>query len=99
MDLSGMSFKEMVELRGKLSKEIEKQRASEQESVKAQIKELAEGAGINLKELTTGDRRRDPVAPKYRNPADPSKTWSGRGKSPAWVLAMKEAGTLQDAAI
>ncbi|WP_458070844.1 H-NS histone family protein [Rhodanobacter sp. BL-MT-08] len=24
------------------------------------------------------------VAPKYRNPADPAKTWSGRGKQPLW---------------
>lgn len=25
-------------------------------------------------------------APKYRNPANPEQTWSGRGKQPAWVV-------------
>jgi DNA-binding protein H-NS len=23
--------------------------------------------------------------PKYRNPANPEQTWTGRGKAPAWV--------------
>ena len=25
------------------------------------------------------------VAPKYRNPADPSQTWAGRGQQPKWM--------------
>lgn len=25
------------------------------------------------------------VLPKYRNPSDPSETWSGRGKMPRWL--------------
>jgi DNA-binding protein H-NS len=25
------------------------------------------------------------VAPKYRNPANPAETWSGRGKHPKWM--------------
>ena len=28
---------------------------------------------------------RSAVAPKYRNPADPSQTWSGRGRPPTWI--------------
>jgi DNA-binding protein H-NS len=34
------------------------------------------------------DRARRPyprVLPKYRNPSDPSETWSGRGKMPRWL--------------
>lgn len=27
------------------------------------------------------------VAPKYRNPANPTETWSGRGKQPRWLAA------------
>lgn len=34
------------------------------------------------------------VAPKYRNPADASQTWSGRGKRPSWFAqALKKRGT------
>jgi DNA-binding protein H-NS len=39
------------------------------------------------------------VAPKYRNPANPEQTWTGRGVSPAWVQTLKAAGTLDSALI
>jgi DNA-binding protein H-NS len=32
------------------------------------------------------------VAPKYRNPADPAQTWSGRGKRPGWFNEALKAG-------
>ncbi len=33
-----------------------------------------------------------PVPPKYRNPADPTATWSGRGKRPRWFNDALKAG-------
>jgi len=39
------------------------------------------------------------VAPKYRNPANPEQTWTGRGVSPSWVQSLKAAGTLDSALI
>lgn len=32
------------------------------------------------------------VEPKYRNPENPSETWAGRGRQPAWVKQRLEAG-------
>ena len=32
------------------------------------------------------------VAPKYRNPANPEQTWSGRGKRPHWFNDALKAG-------
>ncbi len=32
------------------------------------------------------------VAPKYRNPASPVQTWSGRGKQPRWLAAALASG-------
>ncbi len=32
------------------------------------------------------------VAPKYRNPADPSQTWAGRGQPPRWLAAELSGG-------
>jgi DNA-binding protein H-NS len=32
------------------------------------------------------------VAPKYRNPADPSQTWAGRGQPPRWLAAELKSG-------
>jgi DNA-binding protein H-NS len=32
------------------------------------------------------------VSPKYRNPAEPSETWAGRGKRPRWLTAQLKSG-------
>jgi DNA-binding protein H-NS len=32
------------------------------------------------------------VAPKYRNPADASQTWTGRGRQPLWVAGYIASG-------
>ena len=39
------------------------------------------------------------VAPKYRDPANPAQTWTGRGRTPAWVQALQAAGQLATAEI
>jgi DNA-binding protein H-NS len=36
------------------------------------------------------------VLPKYRNPAIPSETWSGRGRQPHWVIALLASGVALD---
>lgn len=47
------------------------------------------------------ERRRYPrVLPKYRNPNEPSETWSGRGKTPRWLTAALKTGhTIEEFAI
>lgn len=32
------------------------------------------------------------ISPKFRNPAQPDQTWSGRGKKPRWVTELLNAG-------
>lgn len=40
------------------------------------------------------------VEPKYRNPADPTQTWAGRGMPPKWLAAELARGRkLEDFAI
>jgi DNA-binding protein H-NS len=41
---------------------------------------------------TTGRRFYPPVAPKFRNPDQPSQTWAGRGKQPRWLTAHLSSG-------
>jgi DNA-binding protein H-NS len=44
-----------------------------------------------------GLRKGSHQKPKYRNPDEPSKTWSGRGRSPTWVRRLLAAGkTMED---
>ena len=39
------------------------------------------------------------VLPKYRNPENPEETWTGRGRSPAWVASLRENDKLDTALI
>ncbi|BDU56950.1 H-NS histone family protein [Limnohabitans sp. TEGF004] len=39
------------------------------------------------------------VPAKYRNPANPEQSWTGRGVAPTWVQSLKAAGTLESALI
>jgi DNA-binding protein H-NS len=39
-----------------------------------------------------GNRPINRVPPRYRNPANPDETWTGRGNRPGWVKAHVEAG-------
>jgi len=50
---------------------------------------------------TPRERRHYPrVLPKYRNPNEPSETWSGRGKTPRWLAAALKTGhTIDEFAI
>jgi DNA-binding protein H-NS len=42
---------------------------------------------------------RGKVAPKYKNPANPTQTWTGRGKMPAWIKALSDQNALNSALI
>ncbi len=37
------------------------------------------------------------VKPKYRNPADRTETWTGRGRMPVWMAALVKKGKTPDA--
>lgn len=41
---------------------------------------------------TTAGRKLGKVAPKYRNPANPKETWTGRGKQPRWLATETAKG-------
>jgi len=67
------------------------------QDVRKKIDALLSANGLTLAEVypTSGGKKgsTSSVAPKYRNPADPSKTWSGRGKQPLWFAdAVKKRG-------
>ena len=43
-----------------------------------------------------GPKKGSKVAVKYRNPANASETWSGRGKPPRWMAAELGKGKTRD---
>ncbi len=50
----------------------------------------------NVKKMPHARRPYPQVFPKYRNPAQPSETWAGRGKQPRWLTAQLRSGKQLD---
>jgi DNA-binding protein H-NS len=44
------------------------------------------------KKATRKGRKLGKVPPKYRNPANRTETWTGRGKQPRWMAALVKKG-------
>jgi DNA-binding protein H-NS len=88
------TYKQLTEQLAKVQAQMEaarqKELASTIEQIKAQIAEYgitAEELGFASKRTTS--RRSGGLPPKYRDPKT-GKTWSGRGRRPAWLGKRRE---------
>jgi DNA-binding protein H-NS len=95
-DLDGMSVDEMWQLYEEISQVLSARLASEKlvlEKRLAQLRRDGEMPSVTANSSTSFPRRKYPkVFPKYRNPNEPSQTWSGRGKKPRWLAAALKRG-------
>lgn len=65
----------------------------------AAVRETARAHGFTLEELMGGKspaKATTKGVAKYANPADPSQTWTGRGRQPGWVKDALAAGKSLD---
>jgi DNA-binding protein H-NS len=91
--LMQLSVNELNDLKVTIDHVIEEKKKSERVAVLEEVKAMVAKAGMTLDEVignTKSGKRasRGPgksVAPKYRNPANASETWTGRGRQPKWV--------------
>ncbi|HEX5123657.1 MAG TPA: H-NS histone family protein [Rhodanobacteraceae bacterium] len=63
--------------------------------LRAKISAMVKAEGFAIEDVFGGTGRRAmprKVKPKYRNPIDPSQTWTGRGKRPRWYSAALASG-------
>lgn len=92
-DMSREELKKLIADAQKALKSVDSRR-------KAEAKRAAEMAakeyGFSLDEVMEGGSKGSKGAPKYANPADPSQTWTGRGRKPNWVLDAVKAGKSMD---
>jgi DNA-binding protein H-NS len=68
--------------------------------LESELSKLAGFAGVRKATKFGRTGRMGLVAPKYRNPDNPSETWAGRGLKPRWLAAaIKEGKKIEDFAI
>ncbi|GFZ99958.1 H-NS family nucleoid-associated regulatory protein [Dyella caseinilytica] len=91
IDLKSLSPKELKALIANAESHMQDARANQIQEVRKKIDALLSSSGLSLADVypTRGGKggKRGSVAPKYRNPDDPSQTWTGRGKRPLWFAA------------
>jgi len=115
IDISGLNKPELLALKKRVERAIEAFDAQNLARARREAQRVAREFGVSVEDLTgaapspakskaktkpKSRRRRGKVAPKYRNPADASQTWTGRGRQPAWVAeAVARGARLEDLAI
>ncbi len=96
MDLSHYSTAQLNELKKDIDKEIQGRRKEDAKKAQQELKQVAERYGFTLSDLVGGPaaktKSRGPAKVRFQHPADASKTWSGRGRKPAWVKDWEGAG-------
>src|SRR5215469_13662209 len=99
--LKAMSIDEMWDLHEEISRLLSIRLTSEKRELEKRLSQLRrdnEGRRpepsdtLVLKDVPRERRKYPRVLPKYRNPKEPSETWSGRGKQPRWLTAALKTG-------
>ena len=99
--LDKMSYAELLKLQERIEVAIAEKRTADARTTKDQLRQMAEKAGFDIKELfgRRGASKGSGVA-KYRNPKDSSQTWTGRGRKPNWLVdAVKKGAKIESFSI
>ena len=100
LNLNAMSLDEMWQLHEEISRVLSIRLTSEKRELEKRLTQLrrekeipqSDPADRQLNGATQERRKYPRVFPKYRNPNEPSETWSGRGKQPRWLAAALNTG-------
>jgi DNA-binding protein H-NS len=88
IDLSKLSLDDLKALRKNVEKEIKEFKNRAKMAALKDLQAVAKKHGLSVDEIIgkkgKGKGKKAAAPAKYRNPADPSQTWSGRGRQPVW---------------
>ena len=90
-----MSLKQIMALEAQIAEVKAKAEGEVKAELKAKIDALLAASGFTIGDLYPMAGRgkgRSKSAAKYRNPDDPSQTWTGRGRKPNWLVARLKKG-------
>lgn len=99
--LDAMSRDELLSLQKDVDAALKDYDKRKKKEALAAAQRVALEYGYSLDEVMggkSGAKSKSP--PKYANPADPTQTWTGRGRQPGWIKsALKKGKKLEDMAI
>lgn len=87
LDLVKLSAEELRALSKDIEKAIRKKQADNLRKAREAADAAARMYGFTLDEVVgvrTSKRSEEASVAKFRNPKDPTQTWSGRGRQPQW---------------
>lgn len=99
--LSAMSLPDLLNVQEHIKGLINSRRRVQQKELETQVREMARAQGLELEGIVLRDknaakRPKKTASAQYRNPNDPTQTWSGLGKRPNWLKAyLAEGGDLE----
>jgi DNA-binding protein H-NS len=100
MALKSMSIAKLQDLKAKVDAAISEKVSSRREELEAEMSKLEGYTGARRGRPVGRGGPRGAVAPKFRNPENPSETWAGRGLKPRWLTAVMKGGKkLEDFAV
>jgi len=97
--INTLDLQELIETQSEIQDIISTKQEEEKGNLRETIQELLTKSGLSIGEVfnipATPEENekpttRRPARPKYRNPADESQTWTGRGRKPLWVVEFLE---------
>ncbi len=108
-DFETLSRKELMEMRARIDRAIAAVSDRDKRAALKAAEAAARERGYSLEELVElmgaargagrgrGRAASAPAAaPRFRNPDDPSQTWSGRGRRPGWIKEAEAKGRSLD---
>ena len=104
VDLKSMNRKELEKLKAQVEKALAKVSERELKAARDAAEKAAAAHGFSLDDVTAAPkaakRGRKPAGAaktkspaKYKNPADATQTWTGKGRQPEWFKAEVAKGT------
>jgi DNA-binding protein H-NS len=96
-----MSIANLQDLKSKVDAAVAEKTKTRRQELETELAKLTSYAGAGGRGRPAGrGGPRGSVAPKYRNPDNPTETWAGRGLRPRWLTAALKGGKkLEDFAI
>jgi len=89
--LKSMSIDKLMKLKSDVEAMLASKVTEQRRALEAELSKLG---GYQRGKKSSAGRS---VAPKYRNPENPSETWAGRGLRPRWLTAAIKSGkSLED---